>query len=652
MMQAQAGGSPGQQPPQATSEAPGATPGANTMSAAEMMQAQGGGAPTAPTGTESPWAAAGHWIANTAGSIEQPFISLAATPVQLLAKAMGVPDPYANGIPSGIPGSTKSLSVAPLTPSGLLQKAGQVAQIGTMALTPEAAGMTGILKMGLLGATGGAATAVANGAPIIGIEDVNPFGTGAIPSAMRQGALFGSILGGLGNVARMISGTEKLAAGVDPAMENELAQTRPSTLGTYINAAKESASDFHAPTVDDVLNGDLTKGLNILTKKVIPAAGTAIDDARKAAGNAAIITTDDTGNAVATGANAVDTVADDINEHMQNITGHQFSSYGSGAESGLKINNYNGASTAGLSTGDSTIEALPGRSIELSSSDQKALEYIHTQLQTLQESPTVQTASDVLKNLDSKIDWERPQFGAGSSPVDAMLRYARGAINRTIAPAAPDLAAANEQWGTLMDIKNSVAKGAGADLNHLDLLARRTLYSGQSGKAQSVLDGLFNAVKPYLPEGEESYTTKSIIARFARDTFGGKTGQTGFAQGMSSGDVAGTASGYTSRIVGAALRAGKRALAPDPEQYAMSIAKGEPYSFVPFTHKIDEFLDSPSSEPWLESFKSGLQNMGVSSRNVGQAAKDALRAMMFQNLMQSAAGSGKQGAPAQRQLTP
>lgn len=628
---------------QAPAQAPAQLPDTITP---EQMNAIQGPAPAVGNGPAPNFAGSiGRFLANSANAIEQPFVSIAATPVQLLAKAIGAPDPFADGFPQ-FPGSTNGpMQVAPLTGAGLIQKAGSLAQIGTMVLTPEAAGITGIAKLAALGAVGGGAASVGAG-QLHSWGDLNPFGDSDTAHAIRVGALFGGILGGLGNAARIVSATEKGATGVTPAMENELSQTRPSTLSKYIDTAKTSAKDFHAPTVDDMVTQDITKGATILEKKVLPKATKAIEQAKQEAGPAPIIYAEGEANP-AGGANGVQMLRDDINTAMQRMTGHQFSSYGDAAETtGLRIDNYKGAPTTGLNGDEFAVEQLPGRVVDVSPAEQKTLEYVGKQLQILEDNPTVQVASDVLRNLDGKIgDWSKP----AESAVGSFVRYARGAVNRVIAPAAPKLAAANHAYGDLMDIQNAVTGAAGKDLKNIDLLARRTLYAGQSGKAQSVLDGLYDAVKGHLPPGEESYTTKAIVGRFAKDTFGGETAKTGFAQGMSAGDVAGTASGYTSRVVGAALRAGKRALSPNPEQYAMSISKGEPYSFVPMVHQIDEFLDSPTAKPWLNSFKAGLKQMGVSSNNVGTAAKDALRMMMFNNLSNSAASTPQ--APGSRQLS-
>lgn len=636
MVQAQSGGA--NPPPIPSLTSPSSSVASDIMSPQDMVKAQTQTGQSMTEQGKNSWSSAGKWLANSASSIEKPLVSIAAIPVQMIAKAAGVPDPYANGFP-GMPGSdNKTLDVAPIdTGAGIMQKAGQLAQIASFALTPEAAGMSGIIKMGLVGGLGAGANYTAGGGKDL---TINPFDDSEMAHAVRQGVLFGGILGGLGNTARVISSTEKWGTGIDAAMETELARTRPVTVGKYIEVANASAKDNQAQTIGDFLTQDIRNGADILDKKVLPAAGKAVGAAHKAAAGLPIAP------------EAINSLRDEVNNAMQSKIGHQFSDYATGADSGVKINYPEGASTAGISVGDNTVVPLPGRpGIDpLLPSEQKDLEYLSSKLDILKENPTIQTASDIVSGLDKQINWERVQkYGSKASPVDSILQQVRGMINHNIIrPTAPALAQANDAFGPLMQAKDALVNGAGQDLQHLDLLGRRTVYDGQAGKAKSVLDILTDAVRPYLPTGEESYTTKAIIARFVKDNFGGLTSKSGFRQGITAGDVAGTASGYTSRIVGAALRTAKRALTPNTAQYAISIAKGEPYSFVPGVHHIDEFLDSPSSKVWIQSFKDGLKKMGVSSSVTGGVAKDTLRMMMIQNLSQSAA----QNASGQRQLTP
>lgn len=95
---------------------------------------------------------------NIASSIEQPFVSLAAAPVQAVAKLAGAPDPYQN---MPIPGlGDKSIPVSPLSleaKGGDALKAG--AEIGAVAAAP--ATLAGTIGVGAgIGAAQGAGEAM------------------------------------------------------------------------------------------------------------------------------------------------------------------------------------------------------------------------------------------------------------------------------------------------------------------------------------------------------------------------------------------------------------------------------------------------------------------------------------------------------------
>lgn len=609
------------------------TQSAQPLSAAQMLQAQTNQAPSGPIGALEN---AGKWVGNAGNSLLSIPIQagehLAAGGMELaqpVVRALGFTN-EANKIQKNLANQpTTNFTGGQLNPlkpglSGLEQIAGDTVSNASLLYTPEKTGITGLATLGAI-AGGGQSVAAGNG--LTSKTTLETAGTGA---------LFGGILGLLGNTARVIKGAQQAATGVDEATQADLAATRPATLSKVINIAVDSTTSHHTPTVSDWLNGELQQGADILDKKVIPQAGEVVGQARTDAANLPVATQTPTG-AMLTGGEAVASVKDEVNEMMQQMTGYQFSSYGTGEDSGLDILNYKGASPVGITAPDgSLISQLPGRvAAELEPTEQKSLNWLDKKLNILQENPTVQTASDVVNNLDKNIDWERIQkYGAQSSPIDTIFQRTRGLINHNlIRPAAPALAAANDVFGGLMQTKNALVQGAGNDLQHLDLLSRRALYNGQSGTAQSILDSLFQSVKPYLPAGEESYSTKAILARYARDVYGGIRSKSGLAQGVTSGDVAATASGYTSRVVGAALRFGQRLIAPDPQAYAMSIAKGEPYSFVPFMHHIDEYLDSPSAIPVINTFKNSLKAIGVSSNNVSTVAVQTLKAMLFNNLV-------------------
>lgn len=610
----------------------GATPVAPTSSGFDPIKL--GATPVVPSAfpTNPALQYTGKLLASAGAGIEKHFVNVAALPLQgaiaIANKLTGsnIQDPYANSAFPGIDGN--GIPVSDLSGKGLLQKAGDAATIALLAVSPEA---SGVLKLGALGGAQGISQSVADGSSPFSAE-----GRAAISKDAGKGILFGSILGLLGNAAKVVSATEKASTGIDPAMETELSRARPETLSKYINTAVNSSKDYQAPTVDSVIMSDIQNGAKLLDEKVLPAAGKDVGDARKAAENIPIMSVSQNAAPVA-GANVADILKDQINEKIQNMTGHQFASYSDAADAGLKIKNYpEGPSTTGLGAAEDEHSVIPlaGRpAADLEPAEKKSLAWLSQKLQILKEAPTVQTASDIVSQLDKKIDWARiREYGAKSSPVDSILQQARGMINGVIRPAAPDLAAANDAYGPLAQAKQALVDAAGKDLDHLDLLTRRVIYSGQSENAQSVLQTLQNAVAPHLAPGEESYTTKAIIARFARDSFSGKIGQTGFSQGLSASDAGALASGYKGRLVSAALRTAKRALAPDVAQYAMSIAKGEPYSFVPFMHHIDEFIQSPAASTIVQEFKDALQSMNVSSSNAGTAAKAILRIMLMQQI--------------------
>lgn len=594
------------------------------------------GAVPVQTPAKNPWPlqpaaqAVGNLVASGAAGVEQHFVNVAALPVQAIAKAVGKPDPFADNSFPGVNG--QGLNVTPLTGEGMLQKAGDAASIALLAASPEIQGIKGLA---LLGGASGAAQSVAAGNNPMTLE-----GRANLLKDTGTGILFGAILGGLGNAAKLWSGLEKMSGGISPAMETELARVRPTTLSKYINTAVASAKDYHAQSIDDLVNEDIQHGTSILTEKVIPKAGQAVGAAKEAAGDTSITHVNSATGLPTTGKIAAQSLRDEINDVMQRMTGHQMSSYSSTDDLGLNIHNYpQGPSTSGITAGaegEDLVEKLPGRpGIEdLPSSDKKALESVVKGLQTIEDDPTVQNASDVVRSIDTKIGqagWDRPPFGPSGGPIEGFLKYARGAINRTIAPGAPELAKANTVYSSLDDIRKEIGDAAGKDLNHIGLLARRTTYRDQQGTAQSALDGLYDAVKPYLPENEESYTVKSIIGKFARDTFAGERGESGLSQSVTSGDLAGFA-GFKKSVVQSTLKVARKVLAPDPAQYAMSIAKGEPYSFVPMMHHIDEFVDSPNASPLIQSFKTGLQKLGVSSSNLGSGAKSILRILLIQQL--------------------
>lgn len=137
-------------------------------------------------------------LARGAGNIlteaEKPFLGVAAIPTQLLAKAMGRPDPFAQGIPAGIPGMPNQAEVTPLN---LEKKAGDVAQVASYAI-PGGKGIGAI--------AGGIGTGVLQGAGSAMSRGEN------LGQVASQGAIGGALGGALTGAAK-VAGTATRALG-------------------------------------------------------------------------------------------------------------------------------------------------------------------------------------------------------------------------------------------------------------------------------------------------------------------------------------------------------------------------------------------------------------------------------------------------------
>lgn len=149
-------------------------------------------------------------------SIESPFVGLAATPIQAVAKAMGRPDPYSQGIP-GL-GNTK----VPVSPLNVENKVGDLAQAGSYLVPGE--GVLGAIGTGILQ---GAGSAMSKG------EDIG--------STVAEGALGGAIGGGAGGATKL------LGTGINKIGESISGEGLQKALGgikdAYSNALNLNASE-------------------------------------------------------------------------------------------------------------------------------------------------------------------------------------------------------------------------------------------------------------------------------------------------------------------------------------------------------------------------------------------------------------------------
>ncbi len=151
------------------------------------------------------WNGVGKFI----NSIESPFIGLAATPVQALAKLAGKQDPYAQGVP----GVGSNVDVTPLN---LEKKLGDAAQVGSYLVPGE--GVLGAAGMGLLQ---GAGSQMSQGA------DLAQTAIGGGEGALLGGATAGltKLAGaGLSKAGELLSGesAQKAVQGIKDAYSSAL----------------------------------------------------------------------------------------------------------------------------------------------------------------------------------------------------------------------------------------------------------------------------------------------------------------------------------------------------------------------------------------------------------------------------------------------
>lgn len=556
-------------------------------------------------------------IPNLLNSVATPFESVAAAPVQGLARLIGAKDPYAQGMPNfnslgssaaeTAASPTANNPIAPFTKQGLITKAGQAGEIATSAIAPEQAG---IIKLGLLGGLSGFSQALASG-------ERDP---AKLLEASGSGAAFG---GGLGIAGKAISKSGNLLrnlSGVNPQVMNELKNAPVDLINTYADNAIAHESDIRAPTAHATAENAAQGRAKILVTKVIPQAGKAVGEARAAAGALPIQV--NAGAASIPGAPAAQTLYSDIGNKVGEMTGYGFGNAGD-VETGLPgLSGTKGPSIP-------ILQQLPGRSVDLSKADEDRLQTLQGYLLHLQNNPNVQTASDLVHNLYQQVDYSRPQFGAGQSPVDGALKYAAHAINQSISGASPELAAANANYESLMDLKRQVAGEAGNDFQHASLMMRRVLSGDKSAGAIGALDGLTKATQPFVTGASADKTdlvTHAVLADWATSNFGGPSAKTLMNQYENEGA---SLFGYASRIVKTIAKESVSALSPDPLKYAQAIASGQPYSLNPIARLTQNVLDSAEGKLFSKAI---AQKAKVGINAAESIAENLIKMAVFHSL--------------------
>lgn len=579
----------------------------------------------------------GHGAAKLLRDVETPFVSVAATPVQLLAKALGQKDPYANNAMPSIGG--EGIPVAPITPKGFLQKAGQAGEIAALVAS---GGVSGVAANAGLGIASGLSQSLAEG---------NTERSQLLKDSI-YGGLFGFGLGAVGKFLNYVGKNEVARTGVEGVVRDAIDHTEPDLLAKYINASKnhaETMSSLSQPTAVGLAENEFDRRAAMLTGKVIPQAGEAVGAAKRAAADLPIIHIDESG-AESVGIDALHQIGDKINNAMQQMTGHEFMSYANPEEM-IKINLKGGASTQGIGMGsEDLISQIPGRSVDLSSKETKQLENLAAQLKKLQENPNVQTASDVLINLDNDIGkWGNKQFGEGNSPVEGVLKFARGTINRAIAPASPEIAKANATYSSLMDLKQEIARQAGAEGQSSALAMRRVLSGDKSNSVVPMLNQLDAVTAPFRKGDVSSLIQHSILSNWSTTMFGDATTKGLLSKAMAEGrdlsNEGASVFGYPRQWMRSLIQSSLSAISPNPEGYAMAMANGKEFSLNPLVRFLDKAMDSTAVVPIFGDFMKQLKEWGVSATNAEPAAKILTKIFLMQQLTRTNSFTPPNGVP-------
>lgn len=193
--------------------------------------------------TEQPnfWQSAFKTGQNVINAIEAPFVGLAAAPVQLLAKSLGQPDPFAN-----FAQETGGPEVSKL---GVKEKLGDAAQVGSYFVPGGGGLLAQSLKMGGAGALQGAGQSMSKGGDASEIAL-----SGALGGAI--GAPFGAVgsLATKGVLPRLLSSTTERPIG---AFE-KLAENPKGVL-----AAARDLNNTQAQLLTDIQGGITTLRKNL-----------------------------------------------------------------------------------------------------------------------------------------------------------------------------------------------------------------------------------------------------------------------------------------------------------------------------------------------------------------------------------------------------
>lgn len=487
------------------------------------------------------------------------------------------------------------------------QLAGDVVSTGAMLAAPES---VGIKTMAGLGALSGVGQSLAQGNTDLG----------QLGQDTAVGGIFGGVLGA--GASSLAHGSQLLKGltGVTPQVENELKTASSDLVNNYADTAIDHESDIRTPTAHGVAEQAAQDRASILLHKVIPDAGQAVSDAKTAAGESPVMLTPKGVPPIA-GSNVANSILNQVSQKVEAL-GHRFSTIGPDELS------FSQHSTP-------AITPIKGRSVNLDDSDKELLLNLQGQLQVLARKPTVQTASDIITNLDKEIGnaWNKNALTT-DTPVTSILKQARGMINSSIGPSSPELAAAKANYSSLMDLKDQLAHEAGSDLQSASLMMRRVLSGDKSKDVVGLLDNLSRITQPYIsPTASDAektnLVTHAVLADWATKNFGGASAKTLMNQYTSEGS---SLLGYASRIANTVMKETVKGLTPEARQYALSISKGSPESLNFVTRLAQTAMNSTEAIPLIGKVTEALNSHGINPNTAVPIVEKLIKTALLNKL--------------------
>lgn len=589
-------------------------------------------------------------VSSGLSTLETPILSPVAAIPQLALKAYNaltgskIPDPFAGGVPSGLPstldGSTPTENtspIAPATPAGFLQKGGQALQVASTAYMPE----KGIGKWALTGGANALGQSLANQ------QD---------PSSTLNNTIFGTLtgvgMGMLGDFGKFIGTSEKAKIGIEGTVQktetpvekvtsdlgdtadktpggqapgdpvspenapqiasniaNEIAHTSPELLNHYVQTTLDHAENMRVPTPVQVAENAMVKRAHIFMTQVLPKAGEAVGAAKDAARDLPISL--GTGPGAIVGHDAAQSIFSDVIQKVEQMTKHTFGS--------IENSGFEGGRTPVLAQ-------MHGSAIELNETEQKQLQSVYKALDGLANyKPTVGQALDQVVNLRKSL---RGAIKKGDlvtdSPVVGAVKYAIGAINDSVRNASPELASVLTNFSDLKNLQKSLAKNAGDDLQSANLMMRRVVAGDKSGHVIPILDQLTQVTDPFIkpsmalkdPELQGNLVQHAILGKWATDQFGDESTKT-LLQGYTSKEKeAGGFLTYPRRFAAGVMNHALGAISPKPLEYAQSLGKGEAQSMEPIARTVDKIMASAEGNKLVGGFVTKLRQMGFTAKNL------------------------------------